>query len=155
MLKPVKQLKFLIDTQYEQKISKYRYFKFMFKISRFWNTFYRYPIMNNIQILFIHRLQQSYKFWKKKNFPYKSSFIPYCKNHLNVYVHMYIRIKIIWGKNKKIKIERTLLDIPLYKRVFSSKLKTFSRGPAASYVYMLSLVWTRYFHIIVVFLLNW
>lgn len=131
MLKPAEQLKFLIDTQYEQQkyqnidilnlCLKYHVFRTHFIVIQ--------SIMNNIRILFIHRLQQSYKFWKKKKkFPYKSSFIPYCKNHLNVYVHMYIRIKIIWGKNKKIKIERTPLDIPLYKRVFSSKLKTFSRA---------------------------
>lgn len=119
MLKPAKQLKFFIDIQYEQQKYqnidilnlrlKYHVFRTHFIVIQ--------SIMNNIQILFIHRLQQSYKFWKKRNFPYKSSFIPYFKNHLNIYVHMYIRIKIIWGKNKKIKIERTPLDIPLYKRV--------------------------------------
>lgn len=116
-------------------------------------------LSNRSWIIFRYYLFTGYNnrtsFERKKICPYKSSFIPYCKNHLNVYVHMYIRIKIIWGKNKKIKIERTPLDIPFYKRVFSLKLKTFSRGPAASYVYMLSLVWTRYFHVIVVLLLNW
>lgn len=64
MLKPAKQLKFFIDIQYEQQkyqnidilnlCLKYHVFRTHFIVIQ--------SIMNNIQILFIHRLQQSYKF---------------------------------------------------------------------------------------------